>query len=363
MRIELHEIKVREVALNYIDNAEEGVSGYSGKLNIRPKYQREFVYDEKKRNAVIDTIRKGFPLNVMYWVKNNDGTFEVLDGQQRTISFCQFVHDDFAINADGHIKKFGNMTTTEQNAILDYKLMIYFCEGDDKEKLEWFKTINIAGERLTDQELRNAVYTGEWLTNAKSIFSKSNCAAYLLAKDYVNGTAIRQEILETALSWISKGNIEKYMSAHQHDKNANELWAYFKGIIEWARATFQTYRKEMKGLDWGKLYDTYKDQKLDPNKLENEIKTLYCNDEITNQKGIYLYVLTRDEKHLNIREFTENQRNTVYERQNRTCADCHKPFAIKDLEAHHVTAWNAGGKTEINNCVMVCQKCHTKRHS
>ncbi len=203
MKIELHEIAVREVAEKYVDNAEEGVVGYNGKLNIRPKYQREFVYDEKKRNAVMDTIRNEFPLNVMYWVKNEDGTFEVLDGQQRTISFCQYVKGDFSINN----RAFHNLTNTEKEQILNYKLMVYFCEGNDKEKLDWFKIINIAGEKLTDQELRNAVYTGTWLTNAKSIFSKSNCAAYLLSKDYVNGSPIRQEILETALSWISDGEI------------------------------------------------------------------------------------------------------------------------------------------------------------
>ena len=247
MKIELHEIPVREVTENYVDNAEEGVIGYDGKLNIRPKYQREFIYDEKKRNAVIDTIQKDFPLNVIYWVKNDDGTFEVLDGQQRIISFCQYVIGDFSISN----RAFHNLTHTEKEQILDYNLMIYFCEGNDKEKLDWFKIINIAGEKLTDQELRNAVYTGEWLTNAKSIFSKSNCAAYLLSKDYVSGSPIRQEVLQTALSWKSAGEIEKYMSIHQHDPNANELWAYFKNVIEWVLLTFTTYRKEMKGLNWG----------------------------------------------------------------------------------------------------------------
>ena len=175
MKIELHEISIREITENYIDNAENGVTGYNGKLNIRPKYQREFVYKDKQRNAVIETIVKGFPLNVMYWVKNSDDAFEVLDGQQRTISFCQYVNGDFSINS----RAFQNLTITEQQQILDYKVMVYFCEGNDKEKLDWFKIINIAGEKLTDQELRNAVYTGAWLSDAKLKFSKSNCAAYL----------------------------------------------------------------------------------------------------------------------------------------------------------------------------------------
>ena len=202
---------------------------------------------------MLDTIRKGFPLNVMYWVKNEDGTFEVLDGQQRTISFCQYVNSDFSINN----RFFHNLTETERNQILDYKLMIYFCEGNDREKLDWFRIINIAGMKLTDQELRNAVYTGPWLSHAKTIFSKSNCAAYLLAKDYVPGSPIRQELLETAIRWKSKGEIEKYMAEHQHDPNANALWTYFKSVIDWVKLTFPKYRKEMKGIDWGGLYDQF----------------------------------------------------------------------------------------------------------
>ena len=318
MKIELHEITVREVAEKYVDNAEEGVVGYNGKLNIRPKYQREFVYDEKKRNAVMDTIRKDFPLNVMYWVKNEDGTFEVLDGQQRTISFCQYVNGDFSIDN----RAFHNLTNTEKEQILNYKLMVYFCEGNDKEKLDWFKIINIAGEKLTDQELRNAVYTGTWLTDAKSKFSKSNCAAYLLSKDYVNGSPIRQEILETALSWIANGEIEKYMSVHQHDPNANELWMYFRNVIEWVQLTFTTYRKEMKGIDWGSLYDKFKGKMFDTEKLEQEIQALMMDDDVTNKKGIYPYVLTRNEKYLNIRAFTESQKRAAYERQKGICQKC-----------------------------------------
>jgi len=357
MKIELNEITVREVAANYVDNAEEGVIGYGGKLNIRPKYQREFIYDEKKRNAVIDTIRKEFPLNVIYWVKNDDGTFEVLDGQQRTISFCQYVKGDFSVDN----RAFHNLTNTEQKQILDYKLMVYFCEGNDKEKLDWFKIINIAGEKLTDQELRNAVYTGSWLTNAKSIFSKSNCAAYLLSKDYVNGSPIRQDILQTALSWISTGEIEKYMSVHQHDPNANELWTYFKNVIDWVRLTFTTYRKEMKGINWGELHDTFKDKMLDTEKLEQEIQKLMMDDDVTNKKGIYPYVLTRNEKYLNIRAFTESQKRETYEKQKGICIRCGKHFELKDMEADHITPWNKDGKTNAANCQMLCLECNRRK--
>ena len=329
MKIELHEITIRDITDGYVDNQENGVVGYKGLLNIRPKYQREFVYTEDKRNAVIDTINKGFPLNVMYWVKNDDGTFEVLDGQQRTLSFCQYVNNDFSLNN----KAFHNLTKTEQDRILDYKCMIYFCEGTDLEKLEWFKIINIAGEKLTDQELRNAVYTGTWLTSAKLKFSKTGCAAYNLGKDYVAGNTIRQEYLETVISWINDGNIEAYMSAHQHDPNANELWMYYMNVIEWVKNTFTVYRREMKGINWGELYNVYKNNTYDTNALEVEIKKLMEDDDVTKKKGIYHYVLTRKEKHLNIRAFTESQKRTVYERQNGICSICRQTFKIEEMEA------------------------------
>ena len=357
MKIELKEILIKDVAKNYVDSAEEGVVGYDGKLNIRPKYQREFVYDEKKRNAVINTIRKGFPLNVMYWVKNEDGTYEVLDGQQRTISFCQYINGDFSIDN----RAFHNLTKTEQDLILNYKLMIYFCEGNDKEKLDWFQIINIAGEKLTDQELRNAVYTGPWLTNAKTHFSKSNCAAYLLAKDYVSGSPIRQEYLETALEWINNGNIEDYMSRNQHKPNANELWTYFRNVIEWVKLTFTTYRKEMKGINWGVLYNQFKAVTYDTNKLEKEIQELMIDDDVTNKKGIYIYVLTRNEKYLNIRAFTDNQKRSAYERQQGICKTCGKHFDIKEMEADHITPWHAGGQTNAENCQMLCRECNRRK--
>lgn len=354
MNIDPKEITVGEVAAAYLDNAEEGVVGYGGRLDIRPKYQREFVYDEKKRNAVIDTIRKNYPLNVMYWVVTDDGNYEVMDGQQRTISFCQYVNGDFSIPVDGHPMAFHNLPQTLQDQILDYKLMIYFCSGTDVEKLDWFRIINIAGERLTEQELRNAVYTGPWLTHAKSIFSKTNCAAYLLANRYVNGSPIRQEYLQTAISWRSGGDIEQYMSAHQHDPNANELWSYFQAVIAWVELTFTTYRREMKGLDWGGLYDQFKEGLYDTDKLEDEIKALMIDDDVTRKKGIYLYVLTGDEKHLSIRPFTAAMRRAAYERQNGICAMCNEHFEIGQMEADHITPWSRGGRTNADNCQMLC---------
>jgi len=357
MKIALHEITIHEIIAGYADNAEEGVIGYGGRLNIRPKYQREFIYDDKKRDAVVNTIQKGFPLNVMYWVKNDDGSYEVLDGQQRTISFCQYVKGDFSI---GH-RAFHNLTETEKRRILDYRLMVYFCEGNDREKLDWFQIINIAGERLTDQELRNAVYTGTWLTHAKSIFSKSNCAAYLHSKDYVTGSPIRQDILQTALHWISGGEIEKYMSIHQHDPNANELWTYFRNVIDWAALTFTNYRREMKGLDWGGLYDRHRGDMIDTARLEREVQKLMADDDVTNKRGVYPFALSRNERHLSIRAFTDSQKRTAYERQRGLCAKCGEQRAVGEMEADHITPWSAGGKTLPENCQMLCRDCNRRK--
>ncbi len=289
MKIELHEISIREVVENYVDNDEEGVLGFGGKLNIRPKYQREFVYDEQKRAAVVDTIRKGFPLNVMYWIKNDDGTFELMDGQQRTVSFCQYVQGAFSIRFNDKLQFFFNLTEPEREQILNYKLLVYFCEGSETEKLEWFRVINIAGLQLKEQEMLNATHTGPWLSHAKAIFSKNNCPAYLLSKDYVKAEVNRQGLLEVALKWISGGEIEKYMCVHQHDPNANELWTYFRNVIGWVQLTFPHYRSEMKGIDWGGLYGQYKDIMYDTGALEQEIKALMIDDEVQKKAGVYPY--------------------------------------------------------------------------
>lgn len=300
MKIELKQITVRDLVKDYQDDAEKGVRAYGGLLDVRPPYQREFVYKDKQRDAVIETVRQGFPLNVMYWAKREDGTFEVIDGQQRTLSLCQYIAGDFAYM----MRYFHNLQDDEQQQILDYELMVYVCEGSDSEKLKWFETINIAGEKLTQQELRNAVYHGSWLADAKRYFSKNGCAAYQIGQDYVSGSPIRQELLEKALDWISQGQIKSYMAKHQHDPNALALWQYFQAAITWVEATFPVKRKkEMKGVEWGGLYDQFKDKVLDADKLEAEIKTLMLDDEIGNKKGIYPYVLTRNEKYLNLRTF------------------------------------------------------------
>lgn len=349
MKIELKEITVRELTNGFQDNEENGVIGFGGKLDIRPPYQREFVYKDKQREAVIDTITKNYPLNVMYWADNGNGSFEVIDGQQRTISICQYVNGDFAY----FFKYFHNLQKDEQEQILDYKLMVYLCSGTDSEKLEWFKTINIAGEKLTDQELRNAVYSGSWVSDAKRYFSKNSRPK--IGDEYLNGVANRQEYLETAINWISKGNIVVYMANHQHDPTAIELWNYFSSVISWTKATFPNYRKEMKGIAWGLLYNEFKDQKLDPKKLEQQIADLMQDEDVTNKKGIYEYVLTGKERNLNIRAFSDNQKREAYERQKGICPVCTEHYELAEMEADHITPWHLGGKTSAENCQMLCK--------
>lgn len=357
MEIEQRSINVRELVEGYQDNNESGVVGYGGKLDIRPQYQREFVYGPKQRDAVIDTVTKNFPLNVMYWAVRKDGNFEVIDGQQRTISICQFIEGDFAFNN----RYFHNLQKDEQEKILNYPLTIYFCSGTDSEKLEWFKTINIAGEELSDQELRNAVYSGSWVSDLKRFFSRSGCPAYEIGNSYMDGSPIRQEYLETVIKWISDNSIENYMAKRQHESNANELWLYFQNIINWVKVTFPTLRKEMKGVEWGALYNEFKNKKLDPNKLEIEIKELMKNEEVTNKKGIYKYILTREEKFLNIRSFTENQKTEAYERQKGICKECGKKFELNEMEADHIRPWHEGGKTIPENCQMLCKEDNRKK--
>ena len=360
MKIDLQKIKIRKVIDGYKDSAEEGVVAYGGKLDIRPKYQREFVYKEKQRDAVIETVKKGFPLNVMYWMIREDGGYEVLDGQQRTISIGQYVTGDFSLDN----RFFHNLTKEEQDKILDYELMIYLCEGSDKERIEWFTVINTYGEKVNAQEIRNAVYTGPWLSDAKLKFSKRNCVAYLLANDggqLVSGDTVRQEYLETALSWINDGKIEDYMAKHQHNKNADELWNYFQNVIAWVRSVFPNYRREMSNVPWGVLYNQFKGKQFDSKKLEKEISELMQDEDVTKKSGIYEYVLTRNEKFLNIRAFTDKMKREAYERQKGICPHCKgenkkKKWEIEGMEADHIKPWHEGGKTTAENCQMLCKQ-------
>lgn len=361
MEIKHTQIKVRDLVNNYKNDPLTGrVSGYGDKLDIRPAYQREFVYKDKQRDAVIETINKGFPLNVIYWAKNGDNSFEVLDGQQRIISICQYCNDEFSLN----YRYFHNLTEDEKDKILDYELDVYQCEGTDSEKLDWFKIINIAGEKLTDQELRNAVYTGPWLSDAKKRFSAKNCACERLAKDYLSGSAIRQDYLEKVLFWISSkenSSIEEYMAKHQPDNNAVPLWLYLNSVIEWVKAVFPDYMKEMKGVDWGILYNEFGTNIPDVETTKAEIKRLMIDEDVTAKKGIFEYILSGREKVLSIRAFSPNQKREAYERQEGLCSLCHKHFKIDEMEGDHITPWHLGGKTTSDNCQMLCKACNRQK--
>jgi len=356
MEILLKKIKIKELVKNYEDNQEAGVTGFDGKLNIRPPYQREFVYNDSQREAVIDTITRGFPLNTIYWAVTPDG-FEIIDGQQRTVSISQYIDSVFSYKG----RYFHNLHEDEKDSILNYELTVYQCSGAESEKLDWFRTINIAGEKLTDQELRNAVYAGSWTSDVKRYFSKTQCAASQIADKYMTGSPIRQDYLETTISWINDGDIEGYMAEHQHDQNANQLWLYFQTVINWVTATFPKYRREMKGIAWGILYNTHKDDNLDPNTLETEIVQLMGDDEVTKKKGVYEYLLTRNEKHLSIRAFTDSQKRTLYERQKGICPACTEHFEIAQMEADHITPWSQDGKTDLENGQMLCRDCNRRK--
>lgn len=357
MEIKFEEITLRELTKDYEDKNEAGVKGYGGKLDIRPPYQREFIYKDKQRDAVIDSIMKGFPLNVLYWAVDEAGNFEVIDGQQRTISICQYVSGDFSFNG----RYFHNLHDDEKAQILDYTLMVYQCSGTNRKKLEWFEIINISGEKLTEQELRNAVYSGSWVIDAKRYFSKNGCAAHDIGSDYLSGSATRQQYLETAIKWISNDNIADYMATHQHKPNANELWLYFQRVISWVKVVFPTYRNEMKGIDWGMLYNEFKDHEVNPTKLEDEISKLMEDEDVSKKKGVYFYVLDGKEKHLNIRAFSKNQKREAYEKQVGICAACKKHFALDEVEADHLTPWHEGGKTDKDNCQILCKDCNRRK--
>jgi Protein of unknown function DUF262/HNH endonuclease len=363
-------ITVGELFAGYDDKGDDGVRAYNGKLDVRPPYQREFVYKDKQRDAVIDTLRKDYPLNLMYWAVRDDGSYEIIDGQQRTISICQFVEGDFSFEK----RYFDNLEKDEKEQVLSYPLTVYLCSGTDSEKLAWFETINIAGLELTKQELRNAVYAGPWVTDAKRHFSSRSAPAIGLGGDYMSGASNRQAYLETVIKWISEdGDVDGYMATHQNDPDAHDLWLYFQAVIAWVKASFSVYRKkEMTGLPWGELYNEFKDTKLDPKKLEDEIKTLMIDDDVSSTKGIYAYVLTRNEKTLSLRTFTEAEKRQAYERQNGLCANetkCLTPgnsdgkqvFDSAEMEADHIKPWSKGGKTNPDNCQMLCLACNRQK--
>lgn len=372
--VDYPQITIRDLFKGFVNNDEEGVVGYDGKLNIRPAYQREFIYNDKKRNEVIRTVSKNFPLNTMYWAKTSDGTFELIDGQQRTISICQYIAGEFSVELDGVTSYFHSLSKDKQDRILNYPLSVYVCDGTYDEKIDWFNIINIAGEELTKQELRNANFTGTWLTDAKRWFSKTGAPAVAIGDRYISARRDRQEYLELAICWIvgcTKNDdklIEDYMSKHQNDPDASDLWNYFQSVIDWIESTFPTYNRVMKGVEWGELYRKNRDRKIDPQVLTNKVQELFENEEVDNQKFIYEFVLIEspkigDDRKLSKRDFPESIKQTRYAQQHKKCALCGDTFEIEQMHADHLKPWSQGGRTTLENCQMLCTTDNLKKGS
>jgi hypothetical protein len=360
MKIVQKDVTVGELIDGYSDKGEDGVVAYGGKLDVRPPYQREFVYNLKQQHEVINSIMLDRPLNSMYWNCDDSTQMSIIDGQQRTISICRFAAGAFSYKG----RYYGNFTKEEKDQFLSYKLTVYACYGDEKDRLEWFVTLNNYGEQLNDQEVRNAVYSGPWVIDAKRYFSKSRCPAWQIGASYLSGAPIRQDYLKTVINWAANDagmSIEDYMGNHANDPDAKELWNYFVDVIEWVERIFPTYRKEMKGIQWGILYNKYKDKSFISQEVDKEVESLYLDDDVTSKKGIYTYILTGDEKHLSIRSFSDSIKYKAYHNQNGMCAKCGEKFELKEMEADHITPWSKGGKTELENCQMLCVKCNRRK--
>ena len=370
MKIEPKQIKVRDVFDCYADNGDDGVFAYGGRLAIRPPYQREFVYNNEQAEAVIQTVLNGFPLNVMYWVRVGNDRYEVLDGQQRTLSVMQYLKHQFSITLDGKKYYWDALPDDKYNDIMNYEFMVYICEGEESEKLEWFKVVNIAGEKLTEQEIRNISYTGEWLSDAKLHFSKRNCAAKKMSDKYITGDPSRQELLEKALKGICEyqgiKEITEYMARHKSDADADELWQYFQDVIHWVEKIFPKYFPDMKGLDWCHLYNTYHDRAYNSSVMSAEVKRLHEDDEVQKAKGIYEFLLSRDidpfaGRLLNLRAFEKRDKIAAYSRQNGICPVCGEHFEFDEMEGDHIKPWSKGGETTPDNCQMLCKSCNAKK--
>ena len=373
-------ITVKEICDGFVYNELEGkgLFGLSGKLTIQPEYQRNYIYASdggKKEMAVIQSVLKGYPIGLIYFNKVSDSNLEVLDGQQRITSLGRFVSDKFAIkDANGMEQYFGGMAKDKQAKILEAKLLIYECEGTESEIKEWFKTINIAGIPLNDQELLNAVYSGPFVTLGKAEFSNSQNANIQKWSAYVSGSANRQEFLECALDWVSKGNIGDYMSRHRFDKNINELKKYFNSVIDWVSSVFTDVESEMCGLEWGRLYEEYHAKAYNSAKVSAQVQKLYADPYIKNRKGIFEYILggSIDTKLLEVRVFDDATKKSIYKEQTikaqkkkeSNCSDCalghdankERIWSLDDMDADHVTAWSKGGKTISKNCELLCKR-------
>ena len=374
-------ITIEDICKGFIYNEYEGkgLFGLSGKLTIQPEYQRNYIYaDGVKDVAVIDSILKGYPLGLIYFNKIDNDKYEILDGQQRITSIGRFVTNRFAIKDKNGIEQiFKSLAENIQKKIVKTKLLIYICEGEEDEIKEWFKTINIAGVPLKEQELLNAIYSGKFVTLCKEEFSNSRNANITKWSAYIKGSADRQDFLERALDWVSKGNTDSYMAQHRHDDNISEIKRYFNSVIDWASGVFNNIEKEMCGLEWGRLYELYYKQAYDPSEVQKKINQLYGDSFVKNRKGIFEFILggSQDYKLLDIRIFDDAIKKKVYKDQTTiaeekgisNCPLCvvgnnsnkTKIWRLSEMDADHVTAWSKGGNTDISNCEMLC-KSHNR---
>ena len=377
------EITVKEICDGFVYSELEGkgLFGLSGKLTIQPEYQRNYIYASeggKREVAVIESILKGYPIGLIYFNKVNPDNFEVLDGQQRITSLGRFVTNKFAIkDENGNEQLFGGFALDKKNKILNTKLLIYECEGTESEIKEWFRTINIAGVPLNSQELLNAVYSGPFVTLSKEEFSNSKNSNIQKWSAYISGSANRQDFLERALQWVSKENVSEYMSRHRFDNNITELKDYFNSVIDWVSTVFTDVESEMKGLEWGRLYETYRKKPYNSKIVSDEVKKLYADPYVKSRKGIFEYILggSIDTKLLEVRVFDDATKKSVYAKQTAEavkksvsncslCAIGHdsnktKIWKLTEMDADHVTAWSKGGATDIKNCEMLC-KTHNR---
>ncbi len=376
-------ITVKDICEGFVYNELEGkgLFGLSGKLTIQPEYQRNYIYASdggKKEAAVIESLLKHYPLGLIYFNKITENNLEVLDGQQRITSVGRFVNDKFAINDENGMEQyFSGMAKDKKSRIWETKLLIYECEGTESEIKDWFRTINIAGVPLNNQELLNAVYSGPFVTLGKEEFSNSQNSNIQKWSAYISGSANRQDFLERAFDWVSKGNIGDYMSRHRFDKNIKELKNYFISVIDWVSSVFIDVESEMKGLEWGRLYETYHKKAFDPKKVKTEMQKLYGDPYIKNRKGIFEYILggSTDTKLLDVRVFDDATKKSVYTKQTSEaetknisncplCAIGHvssntKIWKLAEMDADHVTAWSKSGPTDSKNCQMLC-KTHNR---
>ncbi len=374
-------ISIKDICDGFVYNELEGkgLFGLSGKLTIQPEYQRNYIYADGKRDvAVIQSILKGYPIGLIYFNKISDDILEVLDGQQRITSIGRFVTGKLSIKDDnGNEQYFDGMASNKQKMILETNLLIYECEGEESQIKEWFKTINIAGVPLSDQELLNAIYSGPFVTLCKEEFSNSQNANIQKWSSYISGAVNRQEYLECALNWVSRGDIDGYMSKHRNDKNIDELKTYFNKVIDWISSVFVDVEKEMRGLEWGRLYEQYHSVKYNPEKISESVQRLYGDSYVKNRKGIFEYILggLQDSKLLEVRVFDDEIKKLVYDKQTNiakkkeesNCTLCaigheankNKIWNVNEMDADHVSAWSKGGKTSIENCQMLC-KTHNR---